>query len=77
MKLKYEPKDFLIKNRDQGMVSAVYATKIAQKKYDEFIEQQPVVYGHKELIWMYGPPGQKSVLDTHTARLVNIEEIEK
>lgn len=55
--------------------------KIANGKHQKWLDQQPVVYGHHMTStnqWIYGTelnPPDAETPDTHSARLVDIQEI--
>lgn len=62
----------------------VFAAERAQQLFDAWLEKQPTVYGRPnddgpdELMWYQGKPEINSPLgDTHSAKLVCIQELKK
>jgi len=51
------------------------AAEVAQKKFDEWIKEQPLVYSQKDRMSVFWYVRKEHTLFSHTARLVNIEEI--
>lgn len=84
-KLKFEPSDFskginhtltIGHGIDGKYISLSNALSIAQAKFDAWLESQPVVYsGVNQQYW--GREIDDEGRDTHSARLVCIEPIEK
>lgn len=85
-RLKFEPSDFAT---DKLMDKCRYNEAIAyaaQKKFDAWLDKQPVVYGQKNKydVFEWGQYNDEQLkiegsglTDTHSARLVDIQELKK
>lgn len=77
MTLKFKPEDF---TKDKEWVHKDTAAKRAQKKFDAWLEGQPVVYGEwykKNVVSEFCTGDAIPGDDTHRARLVGIETIKE
>lgn len=75
---EYHPSDIHARDVASRPLTPSECMRVAQKKHDEYIKQQPVVYGYcKDGNREWWNRLREPCEDTHTARLVNIEEIKK
>jgi hypothetical protein len=82
VRLEFEPEDFnelarvVQENPGDGRIARECAFGIAQRRLNEMIEKSLVVYSRGEsLVWseVLGKQGKRP--KTHTARLVNMEQL--
>lgn len=87
--MKFKPEDFIDMDWENGLAVREAATRVANAKVDSIVEAEvnrrlqewldaaPRVYGNEaELDWTMKPL-PAGIYVTHTARLVEIEEINK
>ncbi len=75
-KLVFQPMDFF--DLDENIAMYGDAAKLAQDKFDKWLSEQPVVFGIKIQHEYYAAQTvHKEGFDTHQARLVDIQPIEK
>ncbi len=82
-KLKFEPEMFTRELNSDALAritpwSLIVLSGLAQEIFDKWLSEQPVVYGHvKEGTPNFWGPKNSKFDDNHTARIIDIQPIEK
>ncbi len=72
--LKFTPEMFYNSVPPNSVITAELMARVSQKLFDKWLSEQPIVFGNcaGARAWTY-----ENDNDTHTARLVCVEEIQK